>query len=51
VGNIRYNANGVPEVEPDAQLRSLDIVRIFDYGMNGFAPPEVTAAHATPGHH
>jgi rod shape-determining protein MreC len=51
VGTIRYNANGVPEVEPDAQLRSLDIVRIFDYGLNGFAPPEVTAAHATPGHH
>ena len=23
------------------QLRSLDIVRIFDYGLNGFAPPEV----------
>ncbi len=50
VGTIRYNANGVPEVEPDAQLRSLDIVRIFDYGMTGFAAPEA-AARQTPGHH
>ena len=43
VGTVRYNANGVPEVEPDAQLRALDIVRIFDYGLTGFAPPEATA--------
>jgi rod shape-determining protein MreC len=43
VGTVRYNANGVPEVEPDAQLRALDIVRIFDYGLDGFAEPEVTA--------
>jgi rod shape-determining protein MreC len=48
VGTVRYNANGVPEIEPDAQLRSLDIVRIFDYGLNGFTPPEI-ASHATPG--
>jgi rod shape-determining protein MreC len=50
VGTVRYNANGVPEVEPDAQLRALDIVRIFDYGLNGFAAPEL-AARSTPGHH
>jgi len=50
VGTVRYNANGVPEVEPDAQLRALDIVRIFDYGLGGFAPPEATA-RATPGRH
>jgi rod shape-determining protein MreC len=48
VGTVRYNANGVPEVEPDAQLRALDIVRIFDYGLNGFAAPEATA-RPTPG--
>jgi len=50
VGTVRYNTNGVPEVEPDAHLRALDIVRIFDYGLNGFAAPEV-AAHALPGRH
>jgi rod shape-determining protein MreC len=48
VGTVRYNANGVPEVEPDAQLRALDIVRIFDYGLNGFAAPEATG-RPTPG--
>jgi rod shape-determining protein MreC len=48
VGTVRYNANGVPEVEPDAQLRALDIVRIFDYGLSGLTPPEATA-RATPG--
>jgi rod shape-determining protein MreC len=50
VGTIRYNANGVPEVEPDAQLRSLDIVRIFDYGLGGITPPE-TSTRPLPGHH
>ena len=48
VGTVRYNANGVPEIEPDAQLRGLDMVRIFDYGMSGFAPPEA-AARQNPG--
>jgi rod shape-determining protein MreC len=43
VGTVRYNAGGVPEIEPDAQLRALDIVRIFDYGLSGFAAPEATA--------
>ncbi len=50
VGTVRYNTNGVPEIEPDAQLRDLDIVRIFDYGLSGFAPPE-TATHAMQSHH
>ena len=48
VGTIRYNAAGVPEIEPDAQLRVIDIVRIFDYGLGGFAPPE-TPARPSPG--
>ncbi|MSP00312.1 MAG: rod shape-determining protein MreC [Acetobacteraceae bacterium] len=48
VGTIRYNANGIPEIEPDAQLRVLDVVRIFDYGLGGFAPPE-TPSRPTPG--
>jgi rod shape-determining protein MreC len=50
VGTVRYNANGVPEIEPDAQLRSLDIVRIFDYGLSTFSAPEA-AARPTQGHH
>jgi rod shape-determining protein MreC len=50
VGTVHYNANGVPEIEPDAQLRALDIVRVFDYGLNGFAAPEA-AARPTPGRH
>ena len=49
VGTVRYNANGVPEIEPDAQLRGIDIVRVFDYGLTGFAAPEA-AARPTPGH-
>jgi rod shape-determining protein MreC len=43
IGTVRYNANGVPEIEPDAQLRVLDIVRIFDYGLGGFTAPEGAA--------
>jgi rod shape-determining protein MreC len=50
VGTVRYNANGVPEIEPDAQLRDLDIVRIFDYGLTGFTAPEATVK-VTPGRH
>jgi len=50
VGTVRYNANGVPEIEPDAQLRSLDIVRIFDYGLSTFSAPEAVA-RPTQGHH
>jgi rod shape-determining protein MreC len=50
VGTVRYNASGVPEIEPDAVLHSLDIVRIFEYRQNSFAPPEV-AARSTPGRH
>jgi rod shape-determining protein MreC len=50
VGTVHYNANGVPEIEPDAVLRSLDIVRIFDYGQNSFAPPD-PGLRALPGHH
>ena len=43
VGTVRYNAHGIPEVEPDAQLQGLDIVRIFDYGLNGIMVPEMAA--------
>jgi rod shape-determining protein MreC len=48
VGTVRYNANGIPEVEPDAVLRGLDIVRIFDYGLSSFSSPEM-ASRSTQG--
>jgi rod shape-determining protein MreC len=50
VGTVRYNASGVPEVEPDANLNALDIVRVFDYGLNGLTAPEVTARVAAGRH-
>ena len=40
VGTVRYTANNVPEVETDAHLDRLEIVRLFDYGMRGVAAPE-----------
>jgi rod shape-determining protein MreC len=40
VGTVRYSANNVPEVETDAHLDRLEIVRLFDYGMRGVAAPE-----------
>ena len=49
VGNVRYNASGVPEVEPDAHLHALDIVRVFDYGLNGLTAPELTNTRAAQG--
>lgn len=47
IGTVHYNAGGVPEVEPAAMLQKLEVVRIFDYGMNGVVPPE----RPTPGRH
>lgn len=40
VGTVRFSATNVPEVQPTAQLDRLEVVRIFDYGLNGMAPPE-----------
>ena len=39
VGSLHINANGVPEVVPEARLERLDIVRLFDYGLQGLVPP------------
>lgn len=50
VGAVRYSQNGVPEVETDAQLQKLEIVRIFDYGLGALPPPE-PAERRTPGRH
>lgn len=40
VGVVRYTANNVAEVDTDAKLDRLEIVRIFDYGLRGIAGPE-----------
>jgi len=48
VGVVRYTANNVPEVEPDAKLDRLEIVRIFDYGLRGIVAPEPPARMARP---
>jgi len=44
VGTVRFSAANVPEVQPAAQLDRLEVVRVFDYGLNGVSPPE--AAHS-----
>ena len=41
VGTVRFSAANVPEVQPAAQLDRLEVVRVFDYGLNGVAPPEM----------
>jgi len=35
VGTVHYTSSHIPEVEPAALLDRLEIVRIFDYGLNG----------------
>jgi rod shape-determining protein MreC len=50
VGTVRHSPSGTPEVEPEAMLQRLEMVRIFDYGLNGIAPPE-PPARQTPGRH
>ncbi|MFL5257350.1 MAG: rod shape-determining protein MreC [Rhodopila sp.] len=47
VGTVHYASNGVPEVEPAAQLGKLEIVRVFDYGVNGLSGPEPVATPET----
>lgn len=48
VGVVRYTANNVAEVDPDAKLDRLEMVRIFDYGLRGMAGPE-SAVRPLPG--
>ena len=40
VGVVRYTANNIAEVDTDAKLDRLEIVRIFDYGLRGITGPE-----------
>jgi rod shape-determining protein MreC len=50
VGSVRYTGSGAPEVEPAAMLQKLEVVRIFDYGLNGLTAPEAVS-RPTPGRH
>jgi rod shape-determining protein MreC len=50
VGTVRYSASGVPEVDPEAVLQRLEIVRVFDYDLTGLPPPE-PPQRSTPGRH
>jgi rod shape-determining protein MreC len=43
VGAIHYSAEHVPEVVPAAFLDRLEVVRIFDFGVAGLAPPEASS--------
>lgn len=40
VGVVRYTANNIAEVDPEAKLDRLEMVRIFDYGLRGIVGPE-----------
>ncbi|HTR18071.1 MAG TPA: rod shape-determining protein MreC [Acetobacteraceae bacterium] len=40
VGVVHYGASSLPEVQPLAHLGRLEVVRIFDFGLNGVLPPE-----------
>jgi len=51
VGTVRYTAGGTPEVDPDAMLQSLEIVRIFDFSAAAPAPADAEPPRATPGRH
>ncbi len=48
VGTVRFAPNGAAEVELFARLDRLEIVRLFDYGLRGVLPPEVTLRPASP---
>jgi rod shape-determining protein MreC len=46
IGTVHYASNGAAEVEPAALLQKLEVVRIFDYGLNGITAPEPADAKA-----
>lgn len=46
IGTVRYTAANVPEVVPIAALDRLEMVRIFDYGLQGVVAPEAARAQA-----
>jgi rod shape-determining protein MreC len=46
VGTVHFTASNVPEVELAARLDRLEVVRIFNYGLNGLIAPENVARPA-----
>jgi rod shape-determining protein MreC len=50
VGTVHYTSTGGAEVEPAAMLQKLELVRVFDYGLNGVTAPE-PVSRPTPGRH
>jgi rod shape-determining protein MreC len=50
IGAVHYTGTGTPEVEPAAMLQKLEVVRIFDYGLNGVTAPE-PSSHPASGRH
>lgn len=48
VGIVHYSGSGAPEVEPAAMLQRLEVVRIFDYGLNAESPEP---SPPSPGRH
>ena len=48
VGTVHYLSPHEPVVLPAARLDHVDVLRIFDYGLSGIAPPEAPG-HVRPG--
>ncbi len=40
VGIVHYSAGNIPEVEPAARLDRLEVIRMFDYGLQATGSPE-----------
>ncbi len=49
IGSVHYTGANVPEVQTEALLDKLEIVRIFDYGLRGIVPPETAVRTAAAG--
>jgi len=43
IGAVRWGSQGAAEVELFARLDRLEVVRLFDWGLNGILPPEAVA--------
>lgn len=46
IGTVHYSATNVPEVVPAANLDRLEMIRIFDYGLQAVVPPEAPRVSA-----
>jgi rod shape-determining protein MreC len=46
IGTVRYTGANVPEVVPTANLDRLEMVRLFDYGLQGVVAPEAARVQA-----